>query len=760
MPTNGLDQKKICPLPEASGSKPPWYTLLWRRSIVFCRSSLGITWLIGTFLFLALSVILSVDYLAVIKVAENGISKQNFFAPYDLEVVDENSTQLRIEQARQNVPPIYRSQGELDTKIHLGLQQQLAQLQAISQDSQSSMLDKKEQFQEILGETPDVGRLFGRYFKNNRGPDNAFWERVQFWSDNVLNTLLKRGVTAEDYYENKEQLIETAMPKRGISEQDKALVRLLVGSVLHPNRVLDEEAMEQSRRVAEIEVKPITRFFRKGEKIVGQGEPMTPIQIDALEKLGKSVKGINWLACLGVVLLANLFAATLWGYLYYYESHRFFNPQYGGMIVLMTLGTILIFKGIYYQHDAYLLYALPLATYALTLSIFTHPRIAILATTLLVFLLTLSQKIDFYPMSTLLFGSVVGVFSLSRRMNFSDRNHLMLAGFYVCVTNLVVIIALHLLNETSTLGNQWSVLLNQLAWGAAGGLFSGVLTMGILPYLESMFRLVTPYTLMELGNHDKPLLKRLQFEAPGTFHHSLMVASLAEAAAEAIGANTLLTRVGALYHDIGKMKRPTFFIENQAYFGVENPHDKLTPRLSKMIITAHPKDSLEMARQYRLPEVIMKFMTEHHGTLVAGYFYNLACQQEGAESVVKDQFRYPGPKPDIKETAIVMMADACESAVRSMKTPTVLQIEERIEKLINQRVEDGQFDNCPITYRDVHTVKETFMRVLRGVQHNRIEYPQAVMQELRRKFSQTGTPPNQEGVVRPFQPPKEDSAAS
>jgi putative nucleotidyltransferase with HDIG domain len=226
----------------------------------------------------------------------------------------------------------------------------------------------------------------------------------------------------------------------------------------------------------------------------------------------------------------------------------------------------------------------------------------------------------------------------------------------------------------------------------------------------------------------------MQFEAPGTFHHSLMVATLSEAAAQAIGANALLARVGSLYHDIGKMKRPLFFIENQAYFGVENPHDKLTPRLSKMVVTAHPRDSLEMAKQYKLPEVITKFMTEHHGTLVAGYFYNQACLQEGAENVNKAQFRYPGPKPNIRETAICMLADACESAVRALKNPTPTQIEERIDKIIAQRVDDGQFSNCPLTFKDLSIIRETFIRVIRGIQHNRIEYQQNVMQELGRKM--------------------------
>jgi cyclic-di-AMP phosphodiesterase PgpH len=225
----------------------------------------------------------------------------------------------------------------------------------------------------------------------------------------------------------------------------------------------------------------------------------------------------------------------------------------------------------------------------------------------------------------------------------------------------------------------------------------------------------------------------MQMEAPGTFHHSLMVATLAETAAEAIGANPILTRVGALYHDIGKMKRPLFFVENQAYFGVENPHDKLTPRLSKMVVTAHPRDGIEMAKQWGLPKVIMRFMPEHHGTLIAGYFYNKAVLEEGEENVNKAQFRYPGPKPQSKETAIVMLADASESAVRALKNPTITQVEERVDKIIKQRVDDGQFSECSLTFQDLQVIRDTFVRILKGIQHNRIEYQQNVLEELGKK---------------------------
>ena len=213
-------------------------------------------------------------------------------------------------------------------------------------------------------------------------------------------------------------------------------------------------------------------------------------------------------------------------------------------------------------------------------------------------------------------------------------------------------------------------------------------------------------------------------DAPGTYHHSLMVSNLCEAAAEAIGADPILARVGALYHDIGKLKRPLFFVENQSYFLIENPHNKFTPRISKMIITAHPKDGIEIAKEYGLPPVIQNFILQHHGEGLASYFYNQAVQEEGLENVKEEQFRYPGPKPNMKETAILMIADAVESAIRSLKNPTTEEIDSMIDKIIIERLNDGQLSDSPLTLKDIKAIAATFSRIFRGMQHNRIKYQQ------------------------------------
>lgn len=737
-------------LPDSQRNQQHWAVRQLRRALGHALSPRGITIGMGLLLTGLLTAVLSLNYLDVSRnVDKNDIARKDFYADSRLEVVDPEATQRKIDRAKQAIRPMYQDPEPHNRDMTQSLNKLLVDLSPLAQDKAIPESERRERFLQLMGNSGEADAIFNRYFHATLAP--ADWNRVDQGSRAAMQAILKQGLTEADDQLNRESIIQGHIAKVGVSRAYRDLVYYIVDATLEPNFILDEPAMERVRHEVAAQISaeaPVTHTFVENQKIVGIGEKVTPVQAAALAKMGKTARGNNWVAVLGVFLLSLLFVFTLWTYLYNFREREFFRPSYAGLLASLTLlavgllqlpeqglltgmGTNGPFLLVAYVVTSSLTLSM-LAAYALTLSIFMHHYIAVLSTTLLVFLMALATRADFSHLSVLLFGSYMGLYVLNKRTNYNDRGQLMTAGVWVGLTNALVLMACHLLSSGSD--DPLVNLLGSLVAGFLGGIFSGVLTLGGLKPLEALFRLVTPYTLSELGNHNQPLLKRMQFEAPGTFHHSLMVATLAETAAEAIGANSLLTRVGCLYHDIGKMKRPLFFIENQAYFGVENPHDKLTPRLSKMVITAHPRDSIEMAKQHKLPECLMRFMTEHHGTLTAGYFYNKACIEEGVENVNKSQFRYPGPKPGSKETAIVMLADACESAVRALKAPTVGQVEERIDKIIQQRVEDGQFDNCPITFKDLNAIKQVFVRVLRGIQHSRIEYQQNMMRELGRKL--------------------------
>jgi len=263
------------------------------------------------------------------------------------------------------------------------------------------------------------------------------------------------------------------------------------------------------------------------------------------------------------------------------------------------------------------------------------------------------------------------------------------------------------------------------------GILSSILTIGVLPYLESTFKITSPVRLLELSYPGNPLLKRLLTEAPGTYHHSIIVGNLAETAAEAIGGDTLLTRVGAYYHDVGKLKRPYFFIENQ--LNTDNPHDKIAPTLSTLILTSHVKDGVELAREYKVPEDIISIVEQHHGSGLCTYFYHKAVENGQNEGIDEDEFRYEGPKPKTKEAALVMLADSVEAAVRSLQNRTHGRVEGMVRKIIKDKLMDGQLGECDLTFKDLDVIAAAFMQVFSGIFHARIEYPDLSKEIERRK---------------------------
>lgn len=322
----------------------------------------------------------------------------------------------------------------------------------------------------------------------------------------------------------------------------------------------------------------------------------------------------------------------------------------------------------------------------------------------------------------LLMTAIGGSFAVLLLWRHSQRIRVLLCSLLIAVVNASIIAGMTLMTSMDT-----GVMAVSMLWAAAGALLSGVLTVAIQPILESIFNLPTTAKLLELSNPNHPLMRRLLLEAPGTYHHSIIVANLAEAAAEAIDAHPLLARAGAYFHDIGKLMRPQFFKENQED---ENPLNQLDPHSAAEIVTAHTKDGVALAQKYRLPPEIQRIIAEHHGDTPVMYFYNKAIQEslQGQKPDIAD-FRYAGPRPHSKEAAIVMLADTAEAAVRSIKNPTPQQVRENIDRLVRGKLDDGQLSDCPLTMADISGVCEAFAKVLAGVFHERIEYPKTAIPE-------------------------------
>jgi len=323
---------------------------------------------------------------------------------------------------------------------------------------------------------------------------------------------------------------------------------------------------------------------------------------------------------------------------------------------------------------------------------------------------------DFFLFLYLFLSNCVTAFVTYRRFTRSD---LIRSGFIIGLFNMGFIAIIGLFKEEFQF--VWYGL--NVGFGFINGLVSSMITLAVLPYLEILFKITTAHSLLELTNLNHPILKKMMMTAPGTYQHSLMVANLSEAAGEAIQVDPILCRAGAYFHDIGKIKRPMFFTENQ--FGKGNPHEMLTPRLSKLIIAAHIKDGIEIANRYKIPDAVKDFILEHHGTCLVSFFYARELHRHGEawESVIsEEEFRYPGPKVHSKETGIVMLADTVEAAIRSMEKPTPHKIEALMDKLIGEKIEDGQLNECPLSLKEIDSVKKTFVNVFRGIYHSRVDY--------------------------------------
>ena len=668
---------------------------------------------------LIMTIIISSQNFFFQKIIENGISKKDIIAQKNITVIDTKRTEQHRQDVVQNIEPILIPAEDEFIKVNLDtLQNSIQQIR----NKNVNDLTKKDELS-LLFDIPSQSKkaYLANYLLIASEPDlQKMFDKAKLTLVKVLNI----GITESSYENEKlDKLIQRNIPANTPRNQVTVITALLK-EIITPNLVVDDLATDIPNKQAQNSVNPYEVVVKKGDKILFEGEPVTKLKKDALREAGYNVFELNFAGIIGIFLLV-LFSTYI--FLQYEKSFdkKLLDSHHmvitGFLAILLALISVTIPTG-------FSPYILPFPAFIIILAIFTNARIAGFASMLMLALLTIGLHYGIEFTASFIFINIVSMITISR-IKFSRRFDLILTGLKISIAGIIIVACIYLL-EKFLIDVENLLILRDLCLFFVNGILSGIIALGTLPILESSFGIITPYGLAELADHNQPLLKRLQFEAPGTYHHSLMVSNLAEAAAEAIGANPILARVGSFYHDIGKLKRPLFFVENQSYFGIENPHTKLNPRLSKMVITAHPKDGVELAKEYHLPTIIHAFILQHHGEGLASYFYNQAIAEEGIENVKEEQFRYTGPKPNMKETGILMIADAVESAVRSLKTPSNEEIEAIIDKIIKERLNDGQFSDCPLTLKDLKVIATTFNRILRGMQHNRIKYHQAIVNQL------------------------------
>lgn len=451
---------------------------------------------------------------------------------------------------------------------------------------------------------------------------------------------------------------------------------------------------------------------KKGELIVDKGERVTKEQLEMLKELkGKQFEGEGLIGLLGNGILLTLLFIVFFLYLRGYAPSVYSNNSQ--LLLLSLILFFVLIAGRLMSFTPAPSYLMPQAFAPMACAMLLGVAPAAMVAVASSFLCGMMMADKLQIASIYLLSSMVGLYAV-RRIN--KRVDLMKAGFFVGAVNFISIIGLDMFSVLDM-----KVAMVDASWGLAGGLLSGSLLMVGVPLFEYAFNITTDITLLELSNRNHPLLKELLLKAPGTYQHSLVVGNLAEVACEAIGANALLSRVASYYHDIGKIENSEYFSENQ--LGAGSEHDKLSPTMSNLIIINHVKRGLELAKKYRLNRAVTDFIIQHHGTGLIYFFYKRALEEiEDIDEVKEEAFRYPGPKPQTKETAITLLADSVEAASRALVNPTSPRLAALVKRVINNKFIDGQLDECELTLKDLNKIAEAFLRVLLSIYHTRVSY--------------------------------------
>ncbi|WP_270172284.1 HD family phosphohydrolase [Paenibacillus sp. SYP-B4298] len=727
------------------------------------KHSAGVRWLL-LFLFVLLFYSSLSSHLVpkTYNIQLNEISNRDIRAPRQWE--DEKARLQAQQEAADRVQTVYSIVVLRNENLVDQIYQRILQ---INQDDQVSQQNKIDIYRTVIPSR--YGQYIDEFLRTNRATDNynstlleemsrvvreqqytipeeTFYKLPKLSADDLSQM---QSVTRDIVRElMNEQLRDAETARTKVAElvnasalsdrTQREIVQELARYAITPNKFADKQATDEARVLAQENTPKVV--IEEGDIVVRDGEKITQEIYDRLQALGLLQSKKTYWPHLGVLILSALFALVIqqlvssetgvWGG----GKQRYSNSQLFMLLLifLLNLAFMLIVALTQTNSTAYVGFLAPVAMGTMLITLLLDVHLALISSILfasigsILFNVHQDQIFDYKFGFVFIVISFAAIFSIHRA---SQRSTILKAGIMVSLFGSAAALAVMLFDQPINS----SQMLYTLGFTFASGLLTAVLVIGLMPFFEVSFGILSALKLVELSNPNHPLLRKLLTETPGTYHHSVMVGNLSEAAAESIGANGLLCRVGSFYHDIGKTRRPSYFIENQT--NIENPHDSIEPKLSKSIIIAHARDGVEMLKAHGIPKPLRDIAEQHHGTTFLKFFYYKAlklAEEAGVEpDFTEDDFRYPGPKAQSKEAAIVGIADCVEAAVRSLRSPTMEQVESMIHKIIKGRLDDNQFNECDLTMKELDKIAQSLKESVIGIFHSRIEYPEDVKSKER-----------------------------
>lgn len=710
------------------------------------------------------------------------VAERNIKAPKDFFIEDKEETQAKRHQAIDAVLTVYDHDTRLTSKLMQRIIQSFLIVRSVytahdaeadntpaavtDQDLQEPAIDAKptldEQvwllkpdFEKILGLPVSDGQyklLMKEEFSNSISqPLIAILKEIQnngvVANKEILLKETDKGITLRSLQTKTERIVQNLKALYGL-DQAKAMVRIIGDPLLKsydrslrdltveitqqlilPNITLNRSETEERKKQAEEKIKPILYQIKAGEMILREGERVSSLHLKKLEAM-QSLVNEDMVLASGIGAALILICLLVSVYLVYINQQTTVGQDHYKNLLLIACVLVTIFliaklslsfsetlSQSTYPYAAHAIYfGVPVAVGAMIICLFIGLEVAIAFSLLISVCVAILFQNRFDLFIYFYLNSTLAAYWIQ---NCRTRKTFVQAGMKLGIINILISTAICLYaHELSVIKLLWT-------WGFAflGGIQVGIITLGLAPLIEISFGYTTDITLLERANLDQPILRQLMIEAPGTYHHSVIVGSLVEAAATEINANPLVAKACGYYHDIGKIKKPLYFIENQR--GGKNRHDKLAPSMSSLILTSHIKHGVEIAKAHKLGPQIVDTIQQHHGTSLIKYFFDKAKHLRGEDAVKIEDFRYPGPKPQTREAGLVMLADVVEAASRTLDNPTPSRIQGLVQNLINKIFSDGQLDNCELTLRDLHNIAKSFNNILNGIYHHRIEYSES-----------------------------------